>query len=893
MTTWTDTARQRLDQYFESIRGTLHASGADPDEVTDDLRRHIDAEIAARRLDVVTEEDIRHILGRIGAPEAAPGTAPVSPAGADVSAAPAAERPPRFALLLGFGVILPLVTLAIELFTHMCAGVFFDPIPSVWHVLMVLAVPAANLWVWRALRQPPVRRARLLGWANGFAAGIGGFYSIVFIPILPFALVGLFYLGGGLLPMAPLLATITAVVLRGHLRRVASGAPAGMARPVSGFWPGVGLAALALVLTVLPITLTRYWAQQAAAEAPSVRAGAIRWLRALGREDILLGDCYGATTWMRQSPLDLHLFGVPTAPEQARATFFRVTGQPFNVLPPPQLNFTRGGWNIFDEFTWDRDQGGAAVGSRVKGLSLVSSRLDGLVEGDAALGYVEWTLEFRNTSQRAQEARAQVALPPGGVVSRLTLWVNGEEREAAFAGSGQVRAAYQEVAIRRRRDPVLVTSAGPDRVLVQCFPVPADGGTMKVRLGITAPLVLPSQESAVLRWPHFLERNFSLADEVQHAIWMESRSALESRAAGLRAEAPSDARCALRGQLSDRELAEPGSALRLRRSAAVTLVWTTEGLGTNTMVEQHFRSEPAGMPARIVLIVDASRSMAGHLGAIADALQQLPDGLELSVLLAGDEVRALLDKPARLNAALRVELATRLRALRAQGGQDNLPALIQGWDIASMTPGGIVVWIHGPQPVLLDSTDTLAQRFLWRGVQTRWYDFQISPGPNRILEKLHGAQAVLGVPRIGSVAEDLGRFLATVSGRSPAIAAVREKTTGASVPAGDHVRQATKHLARLWAFEEVGRLAAGRSREAAVQLASQFQLVTPVSGAVVLETQEQYARAGLEAVAAESVPSVPEPAGLWWIAGALLVLVVGARRLVQRSGKPGETKGLS
>ena len=37
-------------------------------------------------------------------------------------------------------------------------------------------------------------------------------------------------------------------------------------------------------------------------------------------------------------------------------------------------------------------------------------------------------------------------------MSRLTLWVNGEEREAAFAGRTQAREAYQQV-VARRRDP--------------------------------------------------------------------------------------------------------------------------------------------------------------------------------------------------------------------------------------------------------------------------------------------------------------------------------------------------------------------------------------------------------------------------------------------------------
>jgi hypothetical protein len=92
------------------------------------------------------------------------------------------------------------------------------------------------------------------------------------------------------------------------------------------------------------------------------------------------------------------------------------------------------------------------------------------VDADGGVGYMEWTLIFRNDSDRQREARAEVQLPPGGVVSRLTLWVNGEEREAAFAGRGQVREAYQKVAIQQRRDPVLVTTAGRDRVLDPMLP---------------------------------------------------------------------------------------------------------------------------------------------------------------------------------------------------------------------------------------------------------------------------------------------------------------------------------------------------------------------------------------------------------------------------------------
>jgi len=64
------------------------------------------------------------------------------------------------------------------------------------------------------------------------------------------------------------------------------------------------------------------------------------------------------------------------------------------------------------------------------------------------------------------------------------------------------------------------------------------------------------------------------------------------------------------------------------------------------------------------------------------------------------------------------------------------------------------------------------------------------------------------------------------------------------------------------------------NRAAAVALASQYRLVTPVSGAVVLETKQQYDESRLTPVSQATVPTVPEPhewallviacAGLMW-----------------------------
>jgi hypothetical protein len=78
-------------------------------------------------------------------------------------------------------------------------------------------------------------------------------------------------------------------------------------------------------------------------------------------------------------------------------------------------------------------------------------------------------------------------------------------------------------------------------------------------------------------------------------------------------------------------------------------------------------------------------------------------------------------------------------------------------------------------------------------------------------------------------------------------------------------------LARWYAWKQVKKASTGSpDRDKLAKLAAKYQLVTPVSGAVVLETKEDYKRFGLKQVdvdTAPSVPGIPEPST------ALLVLI--------------------
>ena len=867
MTQWTETARQVFDRYCARTRQSLEGSGADADEVIDDLRRHVEEEAQSAKLAIVTEEDMHRILNRVGEPtngEEKPPAQPASqPQGQTGTAAGEERVRPGFWLVL-FGVIMPFITLVFEGFTGMSAGVLFDPMPTWFHVGLIALVPLTNLWIWRAAREKDTRHKNLLGWLNGVALGVSVWYGILYLAFLPIACMAVIAFGAGLLALGPYFGLIGTPLLRlSYRKRI------GVKKLPGAGW-GLVLGFGLLAALHVPTAATYYGLSRAVDEDPVVSRKAVNILRSLGDRELMLRACYGMI--MRNSvdfDLTRQMFsdGHDISADQARAVYFRVTGEPFNAVPPPAMFTRRGRWSALEEdFAWDPALGGEAVAGRIKGLSLQSSRLDAAVDANGAAVYTEWTLEFKNVSRRAREARAQIALPPGGVVSRLTLWVNGEPREAAFSGRSEVRQAYQKVAVERRRDPVLVTTCGPDRILMQCFPVPADGGTMKVRIGITAPLALDTADRGRFSWPRFLERNFGVPNEFRHSLWIESSAKLSAANTALKVENPRPDFFTLHGSVSETGMSAAADTVLVERPGNVTDTWTS-ALEPDTVIVQRIRATTPQPPSRVVFVIDGSIGMREALPALVRAFGKLPETLDVKVLIAGDEVFTTGRH--------------QVGSFPYIGGQDNLPALEEAWDLASGGTNGVVVWIHEAQPYLLSSTDGLLQRFDRAAHAVRLVDFQVGQGPNRIAEKLDGLSDVSYAPRFGKVDEDLVRLASGWDGKTPVMEITRERVARRGEPSG---KEASRHIERLWARDESERLAKHRQRAAAAALAAAHQLVTPVSGAVVLETQQQYAENNLTPADPTTVPSVPEP-GTW----ALLVL--GGAALLGRRFLPARVKG--
>lgn len=743
---------------------------------------------------------------------------------------------------LALAVIFPAFVIGFELVTGMCADALFDPMPTLWHALLIGAVPLTNFLLWRAARYDAAP-----GWLfvlAGASLAISASYALLMAPIMPVALVAIIFFGLGLLPFAPLFALIWGVrwTLRaaGEQRigwRVASGAVGGLAL---------------LALADLPATATFIALDKYRGDAGAQRH-AVQFMRDYGDKAVLLRMAYGDSARATGlisfviSGWGSGMFGEGGADSfGARELYYRVTGEPFNAVPAP--NGWLRGERVRDR--WDADLGGESVGQRVRGVTLESSRIDGSIAAADNLGYFEWTAEFRNIDAVEHEARFVIAMPEGAVASRATLWIAGEPREAAVAGRAEARAAYEKVAVRQRRDPLLVTTDGGQRLLVQAFPILA-GGTIKLRVGFSAPLTIAPDGKRSIALPAMVERNFELTPDLRHAVWIEGDAPLSSGGPGL---APGQSGNQLLGKPTDADLLAHRTRILLPaltapsdRIGAMPTWEKLPALGVRQTIA------PMMVPGEgpLTIVLDGSKGNEATAKALAEALDAMPAGLPVGLLIASEEPVAVAAAP--WDAAQRKRLTDAIAATRFVGGQDSVPAL--GEALAGMASGqGSLLWIHAAQPVTFSqSSDRVLQLLERSKILPRLIRYQATPGPAFALKGARWFEKAREVPPSGDVRADLRGVLAGLGGGT------RWTVTRSAVPAKG--TEGSAHIVRLWG---AGQLidavdTRGKDRDAAIAMARRLNLITPISGAVVLERAAAYTANGLPVPGAEDVPTVPEP----------------------------------
>ena len=116
---------------------------------------------------------------------------------ADLLAETLKKKPAASQWHLWLGVVYPAAVIAFEIATRWCAQTFFDPMPTFWHTLAIASVPASNLLIWLSLRERYEVDPKRLALASGFSIGIASFYTLIFLPLMPLAVIAISLLWHG------------------------------------------------------------------------------------------------------------------------------------------------------------------------------------------------------------------------------------------------------------------------------------------------------------------------------------------------------------------------------------------------------------------------------------------------------------------------------------------------------------------------------------------------------------------------------------------------------------------------------------------------------------------------------------------------------------------------
>jgi hypothetical protein len=310
-------------------------------------------------------------------------------------------------------------------------------------------------------------------------------------------------------------------------------------------------------------------------------------------------------------------------------------------------------------------------------------------------------------------------------------------------------------------------------------------------------------------------------------------------------------------------LTENGVALRVGTlSQEPATVWCEDRFAKS---DERFLTREAvtkEVPAaeKIVVVIDGSLSMADAKGWLTKSLGSIDAG-KLTLILADDHARRVTPG----------ELAS----FTFSGGRDNEPALREGIRL-SREGNCPLVWIHGPQAVKLSQPEALLQQLKRGNVAPVIHDVEAVPGPNRLAEAIFRTGCVSRGPSLATPDEDFRKFLdGLLGGREERTWNWKRSSTSDGL-AGNKVWD---QLARYWASLAAENGVPEKEAAARSELAARYQLVTPVSGAVVLETQQQYDEHGLtpaDGDATPSIPGVPEPST------GLLVILTTAAALMRR-----------
>jgi tetratricopeptide (TPR) repeat protein len=106
------------------------------------------------------------------------------------------------------------------------------------------------------------------------------------------------------------------------------------------------------------------------------------------------------------------------------------------------------------------------------GLHLVALEADGVLE--PPLAFTELHLTFENPRDATIEGRFRIALPPGAALSRFAMKIGEAWQEGEMVERQRARQVYEDY-LHRRQDPALLEQEAGNEFSARVFPIPARG----------------------------------------------------------------------------------------------------------------------------------------------------------------------------------------------------------------------------------------------------------------------------------------------------------------------------------------------------------------------------------------------------------------------------------
>jgi hypothetical protein len=706
-----------------------------------------------------------------------------------------------------FGVFLPSVAvpgLALFSWSQMNAS-------TASFYFMSLAIPVGNLQVWKWVRR------------NGTGQpGLAMFFLVLALIIESCALAGQclrpqtseIWLTAFMLMEF----VISAFLLAGFCRQKSAAAAeawkaAAAALVVTAFWSSLDSLAIA--------TCGLHALMQC--DYPSVRSWATKTCKKCDiLEEELLEQSSAAGLNTLASPLGQLL---RLSPDAAAEDFFQLTGKPvWQALPDDDLDAC-----FYTAPT---------VGPRSAAVACTSSQLVGHLHPQELSARYDWTFAFRNNTFGGQEARVEISLPRGCVLTGLYLpgARNDRSEGAVFDLIEKTRKAYALV-VEKRKDPAHVTMVAPNKALLQVAPVLNNNTPVQVRVRIASRAYRgKSAQQGIYQLPHIVASNCNSLIKTSVRLHSPLSFALNGQAPAKDADF----------QLEEKQKTGNLVAINLEPGYKT-------GKAVLHPVEHSTRQRLIGdgirPPARLVVAVDGSCDMSAAVSALTGTLKNLPASMIDCLLFA--------DPQSGIRQAATLESFTQLAdEARFDGGGDNWKLLARAHEIAK-DHNADVLWIHSPKPwpglynpakTGVPGVPVLSRNLnqLCKG-GVRIFDFSTAEGSNQILEKMQAAgndiSSFVSLERSDSLEADLRLTFAGWAGGNEKGKTVPVSAAGAKATAAFTTKPAPESI-DLANTEKLNTLIAAGQRKKAEEFAIGHHLLSIYTGALLLESPDDYKNNG-------------------------------------------------